>query len=83
MKKAPAVPFQKSTPSPLRRACKEAEEPSTVDVLPDATEVQMDLILANQQTIMTNRHKLQVNQHALKRRMDRMVNLLLQMLKAL
>ena len=53
-----------------------SKEPSTTDVLPNATEVQIDLILANQQTIMAN-------QHALERQMDKMESLILQMLKAL
>ena len=60
-----------------------SEEPSTINVLPNATEVHIDLILANQQTIMVNQHALQANQHALERRMDKMESLMLQMLKAL
>ena len=32
------------------------EEPSTADILPNAVEVQLDLILANQRTIMANQH---------------------------
>ena len=54
-----------------------SKEPSTIDVLPNAAEVQIDYILANQQTIIMT------NQHALKRRMDKMKSPILQMLKAL
>ena len=53
-----------------------SEEPSAVDILPNTTELRMDLILANQQTIMAN-------QHALEKRMDKMENLMLQLIRAL
>ena len=45
------------------------EEPSTENVFPNAVEVQIDLIMANQ--------------HALERRIDKMESLMLQILKAL
>ena len=60
-----------------------SKESSITDVLLNVVEVQMDHILANQQTIMDYQHELQANQFALERRMDRIENLLLQMLKAL
>ena len=53
--------------------------PSNAEAFPDATEVHMDLLLANQHTIMANQTELQ----ALERRMDKMEHLMLQILKAL
>ena len=58
-------------------------EPPTANAISDAIEVQLDLILANQHQIMANQHELRANQHALERRMDKMENLLVLMLKAL
>ena len=42
-----------------------------------------NLMLANQRTIMVNQTELQAHQQALERRMDKMENLILQILKAL
>ena len=51
------------------------EEPSNADAFPDPAEVQIHLILANQQTFMAN-------QCNLERRMDKLEQLMLQILKA-
>ena len=57
--------------------------PSSAEAFPNANEVQMDLMLANQHTIMANQAELQAHQQALERRMDKLEHLLLQILKAL
>ena len=57
--------------------------PSSTKDFPNAAAVQMDLLLANQHTIMANQTELQVYQQALERRMDKIENLMLQILKAL
>ena len=43
----------------------------------------MDFLLANQHIIMANQTELQAHQQALERKMDKMENLMLQILKAL
>ena len=52
-------------------------EPSSAKVLLNATEVQMDLLLANQHTIMANQAELQAHQQRLDRRMDKIEHILL------
>ena len=60
----------KSSVAYIEKLCSKEQSRTHDNVLPNAAEVQMDLILDNQQTIMAN-------QHALERRMDKMENLML------
>ena len=57
--------------------------PSNAEAFPNATQVQMDLLLTNQHIIIANQTEFQAHQQALERRIDKMENLMLQILKAL